>query len=150
MCAIAPDASPDGQRRALARSELQLQFCGILLLGEASAFFEDARAILAHEDAERLADEMPLADVEQVSGGAIDFENRGVWRRDDRGVRYLVEQVPVLGVLIAQLSLQCFDPPALFEDMVLGHPELLKGGTEFPECPCQQGPLIALGFCSSL
>ena len=120
MCAIAPHASPDGQRRALARSEFQLQVCGILLLGETSAFFEDARAILAHEDTERLAHEMPLADVEQLSGGAIDFENRGVWRSDDRGVRYFVEQVPVLGLLIAQLCLQGFDPPALFEDVVLG------------------------------
>lgn len=135
VCAIDADATSDDQRGALARPEFQLQVCGVfLLLGEALALLEEASAILTHEDAEHLAHEMPLADVEQVCGSAIDFENRRVWRGDDRRVGYFVEEVPVFGLLIAQLRLQLFDPVAVFDDVFVCETEFLKGGAQFREC----------------
>jgi hypothetical protein len=150
VTAIATDANPDGERGAFARSESQLQICGVLLLNEASALLEEARAIFTHEDAERLAHEVPLADVEQVGGGAIDFENRRVWLRDDRGIRHFVEQFPVLRLLVALLRLQFFDSVALIKDVFLCEPEFLEGAAQFLERAGQQRRVVAPGLCSSL
>jgi len=140
----------NGQGSAFARPELQLQIHGVVLGGEAYAFLDEASAILADVDTQRLAHEMTLADVEQTCGGAIHLENRRVWPGDHTGIRHLVEQIPVLRLLVAQLRLQFLDPMAMFDQLILCEPHFREGGAQFRERTGQQRAAVGIGVCATL
>src|SRR5262245_11099708 len=57
-------ARDDGERRALARTDGHVELERALLADDLRRFVEEACAVVAHEDAQRLAGEEALTDVE--------------------------------------------------------------------------------------
>src|SRR4051794_34657174 len=88
---IAADARAHGHRRTLARPDPEGEFHRRVCRRGAVACDKEACAVLAHEDAERLADQEPLADIEELRGRPVRLENRRIGPCHEIDVGHFVE-----------------------------------------------------------
>jgi hypothetical protein len=96
--------------------------------------FQESRSILADEDAERLANQEALAQVQELGCRAVGFDDRRVQPGHHISVGHRLEELPILGGLFGKLCLNLLETTPEFDELFLRAAEFLEQGFGFPEC----------------
>ena len=120
-------AAGDVERRALARPQAENPVGRSTGLREAFGLRLQARAFRADEDGEVLADQKALADVQQLGGGTVRFEDLAVTRRHQIRVGRRIEKLPVLLALDLERLTDRGQLAAARLQLLLRGAELLNG-----------------------